>query len=404
MANEMPAPVQTINAASNKILPGNWAVKYIEPTYKTTQWMVIEVTRTTKGTGILSGSEYFFKQYIYSSTGQLISSQKLGSDIVAPVLGSTQAWRDSAEQNQPVFKKAKSLLETAVTLGQGDPTEGTVLNNTPVPNTELDQIRWNPFPHFITRSPSFYNLANINVDEKNQASQATIQKAYNAALNSKLGKIYQNKTSAAALNNKENVDPSKVKAGDLWGFRFLYNPTQLSYGSTIDTAIDWMLQPKDPSNFFGGNTVISFDLYLNRIADMKTLRDKGTIASSYPGGSLTDEQINGILKRGTEFDLEYLYRVVNGAPGQTTLVSDSTLLTSDFGYITGMPVWLQFHDNMRYKASLSSIQVTHAIFTESMIPVLSVVKLSFIRYPELDNLGVNKQKVVDSINTKKTQQ
>ena len=64
-------------------------------------------------------------------------------------------------------------------------------------------------------------------------------------------------------------------------------------------------------------------------------------------------------------------------------MSDSKLLTSDYGYITGMPLWIQLHDNLIYKGSLSSLSVEHVIFTENMVPTLSVVSLSFIRYPEL---------------------
>jgi hypothetical protein len=400
----IPTAVETVNRNSNNVVYGKW---YAQKKTGKKNWLAIKIDRSTNPISSTQGTKIYRVTYtsiLYSdgtNGAALNTGTVLGADEVSVASNLTgQALKDAISagaKKMPTYKKALAALEDAATTpADQDNTADSDLDNTPIPNVELDQVRWNPPPHFITRSPSFYNLANIGGD---RVSSAKVLSTYGNSISYKLGKVYQNKSSAAALNNKDNVDPNKVKANDLWGFRFLYNPKEISYGSAIDTSIDWMLQPKDPSNFFGGNTIITFTLYLNRIADMKALRSSGNVANNYPGGALSAEQKNGILKRGTEFDLEYLYRVVNGAPGKTTLVTDSTLLTSDYGYITGMPVWIQIHDNMRYRGSLSSIEVSHVIFTESMIPTLSVVKLSFIRYPELDRLGTNKDAVVNKIKT-----
>ena len=389
----MSAEVQQINAASNAILPRNWAVKYATSGGKI-RWLVIEVTRTNAGIGIFTSSEYFYTAKTYTESNELIKSEKLGSDVVSYLLGSTQGLRDSTAQKQDTYKKAVALLEDKKTNNAPEEQADTVLAESPPPNTELNQVRWNPPPHFITRPPSFYDLANIG---GGNASPTTVVNRYGKNATYKLGKIYQTKATAAALNKKAAKDPALVKADQLWGFRFLYNPKEITYGSQIDTAIDWMQQARDPSNFFGGNTAITVTLYLNRIADMKALRTTGPASRDYPGGALDSSQVNQILKRGTEYDLEYLYRTINGSPGVTSLVTDATLKTSDFGYITGMPVWIHIHDNMRYKGSLTNIEVNHVIFTESMIPTLSVVKLTFLRYPELDRVGKVKKTLEDNI-------
>lgn len=400
----MPSSVTLINSGSNKIIPGTW---YSQRKCGKKDWLVIKI----ENAGLIGGTQgtkiykLIYTQISYNdgASGTPINSgATIGFDEVSVPANATgddlkKAIAASAAKGAAFSKAKKALEEIATSKCDEDNKADGTLDNTPVPNTEINGVRWNPPPHFITRPPSFYDLANIG---GGNASPRSAVNTYGKTANLKLGKIYQNKASAAALNAKAAANPNTVKADQLWGFKFLYNPKEISYGSTIDTAIDWMLQPKDPSNFFGGNTVITLNLYLNRIADMKALRSSGTIANDYPGGALTTEQKNGILKRGTEFDLEYLYRVVNGDPGNTSLVSDTSLLTSDFGYITGMPVWIQIHDNMRYRGSLSSIEVNHVIFTESMIPTLSVVKLSFIRYPELDKLGKNKSDIVDILTNK----
>ena len=72
----------------------------------------------------------------------------------------------------------------------------------------------------------------------------------------------------------------------------------------------------------------------------------------------------------------------NGSPAKT----------ADFGYITGTPVWLKIHPNMRYKVSLASMSVNHVIFTEQMIPMFTTVDLQFIRYPVVSELDADVQK------------
>ena len=356
-----PAAIVAIGAASNNAQKGTWTA------YDSVNklWVGVIVTHTLLPFPHMS---YSYKYYDTNNTQK--RSGSLGTDTASLTL---IRWSDGK-----IYKKAKDLLGAAAAgtapLTSIDGAQ-VPINDTPLSPTGAD--RWNPPNHFSTRTlPFSKNL--------NQQASETLQAA--TKYSSNLGKIYQNVDSAKSLNTKSSKTSAppaisnKTAASSLWGFRFTYNPTSIRYGTTIDTSIDWMLAPKDPSAFFGGNTTVSFDLYLNRIADMSTLLNN---KQSEAYTSLSAEHKNGILKRGTEYDLEYLYRVVNGDPGKTSLVSDSTLLTSDYGYITGMPLWIQLHDNLIYKGSLSSLSVEHVIFTENMVPTLSVVSLSFIRYPEL---------------------
>jgi hypothetical protein len=109
-----------------------------------------------------------------------------------------------------------------------------------------------------------------------------------------------------------------------------------------------------------------------------------SVAGAY-GRGLEDEEIQGILRRGTEYDIEFLYRVLTGDPMPNSLLLApgyaKTALTSDIGYITKVPVWLFLHNNMRLFGSIASISVMHRIFDQNMVPMLSRMSVSFTRYP-----------------------
>lgn len=258
--------------------------------------------------------------------------------------------------------------------------------------------RTNPPNHYTTRSVSHWNKIKANIikdfGSARGSSAYNIPKGRLDILNTEnsaagvLGMVFQDAESAKALN----LDTKKP-----WGFRFVYNPTSISYSTSMDTSIDWILATHDPANYIGGSFGVGLTLYLNRVADMTELAGLKNKWSSYGQNyprTLREEEVQGILHRGTEYDLEFLYRVVNGDPKP----SENTLLTykengqnpktADFGYITGTPVWLKIHPNMRYKVSLASLSVNHVIFTEQMVPMFTTVDLQFIRYPiasELDS-------------------
>ena len=279
------------------------------------------------------------------------------------------------------FAKAQEELLRAVKAVCGGDTGDPALPDTSIlPPPNLDKVRYNPPNHFVTRSVAHGERTRDQLNSNNRfITSITDAQAALANRNNRLGKIYQSTDGAKALNKKD-----KTGKRPLWGFKFTYNPTTLEYGTTTNTSIDWMLNSKDPANLLGGNTQVSVSLYLNRIADMTELKNwrGGGYTQNYPR-ALTPEEVQGILKRGTEYDLEFLYRVLNGSPGNTALLSYPGE-TSDFGYITGTPCWFHLHDNLRYYGSMASLNVTHVMFTQEMVPMLSKVDISFIRYPSLD--------------------
>jgi hypothetical protein len=255
-----------------------------------------------------------------------------------------------------------------------------------MPTAANSDISANPPNHIWTRRPSLDELMTQNDSNfyvPDPATAAQVLKTNSAAYSSvtathPLGYIIQDVSTAQNLNIKTGKGKNQV-----YQFNFTYNPTTISYTTSANTPIDWTLgNTTDPANVLGGPTIVTFDLYLNRIQDLSLLK-RGYKAGAYPGKGLSDVDQKGLLNRGTEYDLEWLYRVVNGTPNKTGLLTYGGE-TSDYGYITGTPFWLQFHDNMRYYGGLAGLSVNHVMFTKDMIPTLSVVSLTINRYPVFD--------------------
>lgn len=268
--------------------------------------------------------------------------------------------------------------------GASDPKSSTIVTAPSASAYAKAPVIWNP-PNNINTRKNPYGIQGKAINAYDGSYLRTVGVADAAPL----GYIVQDANTAAAVNSL-----SSTGAANLWGFRFNYNPTTISYGTQSSSSLDVTTFANDPANLVGGNTVVNLELYLNRIADFQDLPGKENnptdVLSMYPipagfttASSISDPgNISGILTRGTEYDLEFLYRVVNGNPRANDLLSGNGT-SSDFGYITGVPFRLVLHDNMRYFCSIQTITVNHVMFTPDMIPILSVVSLSLLRYPGL---------------------
>lgn len=307
----------------------------------------------------------------YALDGTFITQEFIGKDAKPGGPGPDKIEHYEIGRERLLRLKAKDCFDGNVSV----PDPGDLLP------PDADKIRYNPPNHFVTRSVAHGERTRESFERNGIITNVVGAQEALSTRNRRLGKIYQSEDGAAALNK-----PAK---GELkfWGFKFSYNPQSIQYSTAVDTSIDWMLNSKDPANLLGGNTQVSIQLYLNRIADMTELKkwnkakasDYGT---NYPR-ALRKEEIEGILYRGTEYDLEFLYRVLNGDPGKTALLEYDGK-TSDFGYITGTPCWFHLHNNMRYYGSMANVSVNHVMFTQEMVPMLSTVDISFIRYPSLE--------------------
>jgi hypothetical protein len=214
-----------------------------------------------------------------------------------------------------------------------------------------------------------------------------------------LGMFIQDPESAADPGTDKGALNSSFQAklgAQLYGFRFLFNPPNISWSASVNNSVDWSMGNPNNAVIVGAGIggQISFEILLDRVADMTVLKNfegQGLGVPHYPW-TLTAEQAKNLKYRGTEYDLEYLFRVVNGKPVPTTLLGrtgevDFKLETSNMGYIAGTPFIFIVNDRLRYKVMLSSLRVTHTMFTREMIPIRSAVEIVLERLPDF---GFNK--------------
>jgi hypothetical protein len=193
------------------------------------------------------------------------------------------------------------------------------------------------------------------------------------------------------------------------GFRFLYNPTDVSMAWGIVDAFSPEYAQSN-SNGMTGVAVglmkgtISFSLLLNRIDDMNYLNKQGLLTSvntslipdgldpaqrnslynsayaasnPYPSTVPIEDQ-RSIYKRGTMYDLEYLFRAMGGPWAQYE--SGLNGLTADKGWLQPIPMELHLGAGLRYLIRVSSLDVKHIMFNERMVPTLTTVSVLCTRY------------------------
>jgi hypothetical protein len=295
-------------------------------------------------------------------------------------------------------------------LGQCGDKLDTNLTNEPEKPAQVfppvDAQRWNPPPHIASKGIPFGIRAGIALDSKGQPFNPDEFTQLNGKYKFigddgrlERGRIFQDKLSAEVMNRSALSlgTGSKAKAKQ-WGFRFMYNPEVIGYSTSGNNSIDWTFGSKDSATSLTGNQSVKVELLISRISDLSFLNmaaAKRDETAAY-GRPLQDEERYGLLNRGTEYDLEFLYRCLNGDPEENTMLLDENYganighkeyrRSSDIGYITGIPLWMYLGPNLRYFGSVTGINVTHKIFDLNMVPMLSVVAIDFTRYPAQFNI------------------
>jgi hypothetical protein len=286
------------------------------------------------------------------------------------------AWTKKNVTNKMIAAKSNAACD--------DQPSGNGLKDITTVTPPKGDTRWNPPPHRDARGPSFGERVNYKANPDYDIVPAFSEKDR--------GRIFQDSNSAAVLNK----NPDKLKelvsakgATNQWGFRFMYNPSTFGYQSSSNNSVDWTLGASDPATLLTGNSAVNVEVYINRIPDLKYLRLKNPKVpeAQVYGRDLTEIEKQGILNRGTEYDIEFLYRVLNGDPLKDSLLLSTKYkgATADFGYTTGVPCWLVLNENLRYYGSVASFSVSHAMFDLNMVPMLSTVNITFARYPALWN-------------------
>lgn len=185
--------------------------------------------------------------------------------------------------------------------------------------------------------------------------------------------------------------PQRTPDKQLYGFRFLYNPEKISmvYDINADLHPGMIATGKDVFlPLTKSSSAVSLDLVLNRMEDMK-YRSNPNLAirnQVYFGAGETESilpEIKEIHEKGTMYDIEYLFKTMN-AP-HATFNSTYNGKTADMGFIRPTILELHLGNRLRYPVRVISLAVEHKIFDPRMVPIFSIVRMTFGRFIEFEN-------------------
>lgn len=230
--------------------------------------------------------------------------------------------------------------------------------------------------------------SNLNISGSDNYTQGL--DAWTSTVSSK-GVIQMDVTSAFSLANSSTSNSNKYD-GNLYGFKFLYNPKEVSMTWGVAEGQNWEgiaagLDPGTAPSAALQNSTISFSLLLNRTLDIGYLNSNGLkpgVESPYSNfavipGKSQNEELAELYEKGTMYDLEYLFKTISGI--NSTFNSGFKGFTADQGWLQGFAVELHLGNRMRYLVRVSSVDVNHVMFDERMVPILSYVNLTCARFP-----------------------
>ena len=241
-------------------------------------------------------------------------------------------------------------------------------------------ILWNPPAHNLTKPP---RIAWQNYDLSKEFAQTT-----NDVVKSWDNGIIIDRTTVRGRLGALYTDPWMMDVGggfvgkNRWGVQFHYNPTSITVSGQADPSIAALTIGQSGSILGNGTISVSLELYFNRIYDLSD-----PSGSNYPTklSKTPEDQLRYIQQFGTEYDIEYLYRVCNGDPRNVRGLSHKT---ADFGFLTQSLVRLDLGP-FKYIGTISSMEIDHLLFTPTYIPTFTKVSISFLRQITVEEFGTN---------------
>ena len=232
-------------------------------------------------------------------------------------------------------------------------------------------------PYEFNPPPHNSNLY-FRTDYSNSESQI-VGKAYAQYMNTGVNQEqttfgWQRKLRLGRITMGNKAMNFRVDGTTRWGFRFMFNPPTWSGGSSFNQNI--IPQSLDIGNLIipTGLEVIQFTVTLNRMPDVSPATDVGDY---YP--NISRDALDGLRTRGTNFDLEYLYRVCN-ANRMTTL---DGMNTADYGILLPGICWLTL-GHQQFKGRVVQITAKHSKFSANMVPIHTDVTISFQRIAQMN--------------------
>lgn len=181
----------------------------------------------------------------------------------------------------------------------------------------------------------------------------------------RLGRIIQDNTAVAFAATGEYR----------WGFRFLYNPTALTVASSRNDSL--VLDGRSQFNIAlsGINQnyqSFGIELLLNRMPDV--LMPANQISNNDYSPALYPGDKSQLRRRGTHYDLEFLYRICNGI-----VPLKDRGKTADIGVIIPVNARLILGKGMNHLGFIESVSYTDEAFSADMVPIRTRVQIQFRR-------------------------
>ena len=282
--------------------------------------------------------------------------------VEKPIKGATEDPPPTTTPPTPFYTYNAPMVKSAYFRNKGPQSENTFRGISDAGNYTDAKNMYTPIK---------YDPITGTVLESAPAAKGTIQMSRSRIDNTQ---FYNKKTDSP-------IDPK------MYGFKFLYNPTEVSMGwgiaegfnpEVVQSGADGGITPVGAGL---NQSTVDFTLLLNRIGDMTYLDSNGFITGAenpYPGNFNKLEDLKMIYKKGTMYDLEYLFRTINGP--NATYTSSLNDRTADRGYLTGAQVELHLGDGLRYLVRIGSININHTVFNDRMVPIISNVQISCHRF------------------------
>jgi len=203
------------------------------------------------------------------------------------------------------------------------------------------------------------------------------------------GVIQMDVTSAFSIANSSTYNTTQYD-GNLYGFKFLYNPKEVAMTWGVAEGQNWEgiaagLEAGTAPSSALQNSTISFSLLLNRSNDLGYLDSNGLKAGvgnpygTFAHSKTINEELAELYEKGTMYDMEYLFRTLTGL--NSISYSGFKGDTADQGWLQGFAVELHLGNRLRYLVRVTNVDLNHIIFDERMVPIVSYVNISCARFP-----------------------
>lgn len=169
-----------------------------------------------------------------------------------------------------------------------------------------------------------------------------------------------------------------------YGFRFHFNPEVFAERYARRMDVNWLqymqtLSKLDtPPTMAHTGATMTINLLLSRRDDVR-LCQRDDYANFY--SAITAEDAELIRTQGTMYDIEYLMRVINGAPMDTWHG-----LSADYGMLMNRVVLISVGNSpgaRKIRGIINNMGWTHQQFAPGMIPVYTELTLNISRIPDM---------------------